>query len=108
LALGLVALNAAIAVSFIATLRSAGDNPQLISIWGLAWRAVLATFASVLVKILVQGLLPIDSARAAFSVGNIVIWEVISLLAILIAAWALFSHNRRNQFRSMFAAIRGY
>ena len=115
LTLALIAFNTAVAIALLALLRETKRTSSATalhvpptSIWGYAWRAVVATFAGAFLKFALEYVVSIDHTKVAYSFFNGLIWEIVSLLAILSAAWALFSPDRRGQLRMLLSALRGF
>jgi hypothetical protein len=114
LVFALTALNAAVAIAFLAFLR---QPPRLdvtstqvtsLSVWGLSWRVVVATLVAVLLRIVLEYLLSLDHNRAPFTLTNTLIWETVTLATIVVAIWALYSPDRRTHLRILFSALRGF
>jgi len=114
LAFALNALNAAVAIAFLAFLRQpprldvTSTQVTFLSVWGVSMRVVVATLVAVLLRIVLEYLLSLDHKRAPLTLTNTLIWEIVTLASIVVAIWALYSPDRRTHLRMLFCALRGY
>lgn len=112
--LGLSALNVAVSVALLAYLRHPAKNnattedSRMMSAWGVAWRVIVATLIAAVARFLVKQLLSLDHTRVAYTFANSLLWELVTLLTILLAISLLYSPSRKAQFIGLFSAFRGF
>ena len=115
LAVGLTAVDVLIALELIRRFRGMNRDWKdrsttavQLSVWGKAWRAMVASFAGGIVILLIENVFSLDHRLIDFTPVTMILWEVPRALAIAIGTWLLFSSNRRSQLSTLFSSIRGY
>jgi len=108
----LIAMKAAFAIELVRRCRGLNQDlavrsessPQL-SVWGVAWRAVVANLAGVVVLLVFERLFSVDFIRVDLLAPPMVIGRA---YAIAVGTWLLFSRDRRAQLSAVISVVRGY
>lgn len=111
----LLATNAALAIYLVRAFRGpnkdwknyAESAPKL-SVWGFAWRAVVANFGGTAVMFTVSRAFSIDFTQAEPTVTVLLAWQITLSLSMAVAAWAFFSRDHRGQLQVLVRSLRGY
>lgn len=111
----LLVANAALAIYLVHAFRGpnkerkdyAESAPKL-SAWGLAWRAVVASFGAGALMLAVSRAFSIDFTQVEPTFTLLLAWQISLSLCMAVAAWAFFSRDHRGQLQVLVRALRGY
>ena len=107
-------INSGILIYLIKTVRQQTSdhietiNTPGLNTWGYLWRGFVLYFLQIPLFFVILFVLPLNLNVNKFDAGPILISEIIFIVTSAVCAWTLFSKDRRNQVRKMFATFRGY
>jgi hypothetical protein len=78
-----------------------------IGVWGYTWRGVIAVYVGAIVANATLYFVPIINSQSD-PLSKFLSVQISYVIAAAVAAWALFSVNRRGQLKGLLASVRGY
>ena len=114
-ALGLIAVEVAIAIELVRRFRGLNrdlkdfaEAEKRLSVWGLAWRALVGILAGGVIIFLFEKAFSLDHMLFDFTPSTMLLWEFPRALAITLGTWLLFSRDRLGQLGAIVSLVRGY